>query len=268
MSDHIVLTLNRKNDVIDLLNLAAMLAGIGGQFDDYLKQKHPDVHGHALMGIRELKEGSIIAHLAGVIASDVIGSLDAARIMYDFLKLIRERTGRLASGEFLDGARKKDLENVSNMVVAVAKDKEAEAKFDYKSYDNDGNVREELTVSIDTKGARKIMETAERQKEEMDKTEGADHERVLMFFTRADIGNAKINKSSGEKVTIEEISNKSLSLIYQSELVEKRIKSETREESSVFQKGFVVDANVRTKNGRPVAYAIVRVHGVIELPEG
>jgi hypothetical protein len=100
----------------------------------------------------------------------------------------------------------------------------------------------------------------------LDETEDADHARVLMTFTRADVGDANINQKSGEMVLIEEISDKPLALIYQSNLAEERIKSEIRDAISVFHKGFVVDTNVTARNGRPVAYAVVNVHQIIDLP--
>jgi hypothetical protein len=59
-----------------------------------------------------------------------------------------------------------------------------------------------------------------------------------------------------------------LALIYASELVEERIKHEIREaDENVFKKGFVVDVNVRSIGGRPVAYAMTHVHQVIDLPD-
>ena len=67
---------------------------------------------------------------------------------------------------------------------------------------------------------------------------------------------------------IEEISDRSLPLVYGSELSEERIKHEIREaDENVYKKGFIVDINVKSTGGRPVAYAITNVHQIIDLPE-
>ena len=266
MSDTITLKINRQNDVIDLGDLAAMFAGIGSQFDKFLKEKHPDVHGHAQIGIRELREGSIVAELAGVILPNTIAVMDSALIMHDFLRLIKMQVENLLEGVILTETKKKDLDDLTGMVRAIANDSNANAELEYKDYDEGGNIKRELNVSVNTRQARQIVRTIEDKKRELDQTDGADHERVLMYFTRADTGDAKIDIRSGERVIIEEVSSRELALIYQTSLAEQRIKSEIRDSTSVFQKGFVVDTNVRTRRGRPIAYAVTHVHDVINLP--
>jgi hypothetical protein len=41
----------------------------------------------------------------------------------------------------------------------------------------------------------------------------------------------------------------------------------TKTALTLFRKGFVVDVNVSTIEGRPVAYRVTNVHQVIDLPE-
>ncbi|WP_299551090.1 hypothetical protein [uncultured Tateyamaria sp.] len=89
-----------------------------------------------------------------------------------------------------------------------------------------------------------------------------------MVFTRSDVGDVPVGRPSGERVLIEEVSEKPLALTYGSELAEERIKHEIREsDANIFKKGFNVDVRVQTSGGRPVAYSIMEVHSVIELPE-
>lgn len=73
-----------------------------------------------------------------------------------------------------------------------------------------------------------------------------------MRFTRSDIGDVTVGKPSGERVKIEEIADRSLPLVYGSELAEERIKHEIREaDENVYKKGFIVDVNVKSTGGRP-----------------
>ncbi len=41
----------------------------------------------------------------------------------------------------------------------------------------------------------------------------------------------------------------------------------TEADENIFKKGFMVDVNVETKGGRPVAYRVTNLHQVIDLPE-
>jgi predicted nucleic acid-binding Zn ribbon protein len=69
-------------------------------------------------------------------------------------------------------------------------------------------------------------------------------------------------------VVISEISEKPLAITYGSELAEERIKHEIREsDDNIFKKGFNVDVKLQLSGGRPVAYSIMHVHDIIELPD-
>jgi len=67
---------------------------------------------------------------------------------------------------------------------------------------------------------------------------------------------------------VEAISDRELPLVYASDLAEQRMKHEiTEADENIFKKGFMVDVNVETKGGRPVAYRVTNLHQVIDLPE-
>src|SRR3546814_2626069 len=101
-----------------------------------------------------------------------------------------------------------------------------------------------------------------------DLIEHADHSRVLMTFERSRKSDSDINKPTGELVVIEAADSKPKALIYASEMVEQRVKTEIREaDDNIYKKGFIVDANVQSRQGRIVGYAVTAVHQVIDLPE-
>lgn len=67
---------------------------------------------------------------------------------------------------------------------------------------------------------------------------------------------------------IEASDPKPKALIYASEMVEQRIKTEIRDaDDNIYKKGFIVDANVQMRLGRVVGYAVTEVHQVIDLPD-
>ena len=89
-----------------------------------------------------------------------------------------------------------------------------------------------------------------------------------MIFTRSDVGDAPKDKRSGERVIIQEISNRDLPLIYASDLAEQRVKHEIRDaDDNIYKKGFNVDVSVQYKNSKAIVYRVLAVHEVIDLPD-
>jgi hypothetical protein len=88
-----------------------------------------------------------------------------------------------------------------------------------------------------------------------------------MVFIQANIKDAPVGKKTSERVKIEQIADRDLPLVYASALAEQRIKHEIQvADENVFKRGFIVDVNVETLGGRPVAYRVTNLHQVIDLP--
>ena len=113
------------------------------------------------------------------------------------------------------------------------------------------------------------MLAIEDRRRELNMTEGAEHRRVLMMFTRSDVRDATVGKRSDDRVVIPELSNRRLAVIYASELAEERIRYEVRDaDDNLYKKGFIVDVNVRTNaSDKPVVYAVTALHSVVDLPD-
>ena len=89
-----------------------------------------------------------------------------------------------------------------------------------------------------------------------------------MVFTRTNVTHAKTGKKSGELVEIEAVHARPLPIVYASKLAEERIRHEVAEaDENVYKKAFDVDVNVELRGGKPIAYRLVAVHDVIDIPE-
>ena len=89
-----------------------------------------------------------------------------------------------------------------------------------------------------------------------------------MVFKRTNVAHATTGKRSGELVEIETLPNKALPIVYASALAEERIRHEIADaDENVYKKAFDVDVNVEIRAGKPVAYRLVSVHDVIDLPD-
>lgn len=260
---YLSLTLKLR-DPVEIEEFARVFAGLGGLFDDSLRDGQPQGRGHACLYVREVYEGSIVAHLVPSIP-DMIGYMDNASIGLGFGAMFSGRIRRLVTGRWLEKPVKSDLKPVVDTLLAVATDPDGSATLETVILNEDGEKRQ-LVATFTTSEARRAIQTVEDQRREIETTKGADDRRVLMVFERPGRSAAKAGKATGERAVIEAIGPKPLGLIYASDLAQRRIKDSFRTEN-VFQQGFVVDVNLETRNGRPVAYRVTELHDVIDLPD-
>jgi len=266
----IILTLDTK-EPIELGAFVGAFTSLANEYDRYIRQTEPDLVGEADMFVKEIRSGSAIIDLIPYLtyAAPFIDSMEKVLVIEKFVRTFKERFEALLHNKKtkVTPQTRSELKDWSDAVKAIATDTKGSAKIEAAIFE-DGKKKIRAAFKFSTPDAIKVSRTVEARQRELDKTEHADHTRVLMRFTRSDIGTVHVGKPSGERVRIEEISDRPLALVYGSELAEERIKHEIREaDENVFKKGFIVDVNVKSTGGRPVAYAITNVHQVIELPE-
>jgi hypothetical protein len=185
----------------------------------------------------------------------------------EFVEKWGERISGLIAGDVPESTQKSDLDTFSNAVAAIARDPDASSTLEAATFeDGKREVRAAFKFTTrDAVAAENTLKTA-YSRLEAERTDQSD--RVLMIFTQSNIKDAPNGKRSGERVVIEEISKRDLAIMYASDLAKERIKHEVREEDdNIFKKGFVVDVLVVSRNEKPVAYKILEVHDVIDLPD-
>jgi hypothetical protein len=251
---------------VEIADFAAFFAGIGSQFDRYLAEHHPQMKGEAKMFVKEVRKGSIIADLVPSIP-DLVGYMDTVLIVGGFGSLFSKRVRSLIAGQFIQTKSKPDIVEIGKTLRAISKDNTGDMTVESVELEN-GIWNRKVLLKFSAPEARQAEATLEHQKREMDKVERADLTRVLMTFEASRKSDREINKPTGELVVIEASDPKPKALIYATELVEQRIKTEIRDANdNIYKKGFIVDANVQMRLGRVVGYAVTEVHQVIDLPD-
>lgn len=246
-------------------------SSLAQEFQREVRAKQPRSEAEARIFIKEVRQGSTIIEMIpeiGAAAYSAAAFIDQVTVVENFVKTWGERIQALASGQLGRWQpSKSELNNWTNAVAAIARDPDANSTLEAATFE-DGRRQVRAAFQFSTPEAVRAQKTIDATYRELEAPDHADHERVLMVFTRSDIGNVSVGKRSGERVKIEEISSRPLALIYASDLAEERIKHEIREsEDNVFKKGFVVDVNIRMNNGKPAVYAVTHVHEIIELPD-
>lgn len=263
---HIVLTLDTK-EPIELGAFVGAFTSLGNEYERYMRQNHPDLTGQAEMYVREVREGSIVADMLPwfVFAVPFIDGMDKIMIVEQFVRVWGGRFRALLGGHGPLVGSRSELKDWADAVRAIAADSDATGKIEAATFE-DGKRQIRAAFKFDTKEARDALRAVESRQKELEKADHADYTRVLMVFTRSDIGIVAVGKPSGERVRIEEISDRPLALAYGSELAEQRIKHEIIEaDENVYKKGFIVDVNVKSSGGKPVAYSVTHVHQVLDL---
>jgi len=263
---HLTLILDTE-DPIELGDFVSAFTSLGNQYEKYVKGVGTgDAERHATIYVAEVKEGSIIAYLIENVGK-LFEGIEGALALEDFVTRYGGRLRRyLGKGGREPDVTKGDLRDFHDAVAAIANDPNGSVTLE-AAYFEDGQRKVRAAFKFTTPEARQIEREIDNHRLELEGAASADHQRVLMTFVRSDIRTTDTGKRSGELVMIEALSDKPRPLIYASELAEERIKYEIRDEESVYKKGFVVDVNVETRNGNPVAYRVTNLHQVIELPD-
>jgi hypothetical protein len=243
---------------------------LANEFERYIKSYADLSTEEAELFVRGVRPGSVIVVLLPwvALAAPFISDIEKALVVDKFGRIWGTRFRALLTmrKEKQTPNTRSELKDWSDAVAAIARDRNGSATLEAAVFE-DGRKKIKAAFKFNTRQARTAQKVIEDRQRQLEKKEHADHSRVLMRFTRSDIGDVNVGRPSGERIVIEDISDKPLALIYASEMAENRIKHEIREaDENVFKKGFVVDVNVRSIGGRPIAYAVKNVHQIIDLP--
>lgn len=253
------------DEPIEIGDLSAFFNGISSEFEVYLKEERPELRSDAKIYVREIREGSIIAEIFANVL-DLVGLMDGVMVVGGFGALFSKRIRTWMKGEFVKGATKSDLNGASNVLRALAKDRDG--NFQLRRFKFvEGLFKKEIVAEFGSDDARAALEAIEVQKQHMDESEFTDFKRVLMTYKRMDKEQVKPGSGTGDRVLIEKIDTANKPVFYGSDLASARIKEELTSSEYPFKLGFVVDVNVVTKGGRVSAYSVLHVHEVIVLDD-
>lgn len=258
------------DQAIELGEFVGAFTALASEYERFVRANQPSGPApEATLFVKEVRSGSVIADLVPwvglTLAGGVIEGVGHLNTVDEFVERLGNRLRAYTKpGGRVSDATKSELSDFYAQVGAVANAPGSTlqvAAMERKS----GKDVTRAYFQFDTGETRQIQQRIEEHRNELNHTNRADHERVLMTFVRPDIRGASVGKRSGELVEIAKISDNPRPLIYASEMAGQTIKAEMQDDDSVFKKGFVVDVNVEMRRGKPVAYAVTNVHQVIEI---
>ncbi|HQU68451.1 MAG TPA: hypothetical protein PLI43_09655 [Albidovulum sp.] len=264
----ITLTINNSKPV-ELNAFVRAFTSIAKEYQDAVDASD-DFQGEAEIFVKEVRSGSIVADLLPVVASTlpiIASSAEQIWLAVEFVEKWKDRITKLASGIVPEAFSRSDLKTFAGAVEAIARDPEASSTLEVATFE-DGKRQVKAAFKFHSSDARQVEKTIEGEYRRLESERDDTHYRVLMVFTRSDVGDAPKDKRSGERVIIQQISDRDLPIMYASDLAEQRVKHEIREaDDNIFKKGFSVDVSVLYRNSRPMVYRILNVHEVLDLPD-
>ena len=272
---HIRLRLSTESP-ISLTDFVSNFVGIGNQFEKFVAREYPNHKADSEIFVKEVRDGSIEADLVawvlggGALATAMVAidGIDKVQILARFVGDLGKRLGKyFRPGGRDETASKGDLSDFLKTIQAVAHDDDGSARLEAAVFE-DGKREVRAAFRFTTEEGRAAEKEIEAHRRELETSTAADHERVLMRFVRPSIEPTKSHKKTGERVVIEAIQAKPLAVVYASDLARERIRDAmTQPENNIFRLIFDVDVNVEMIGGRAVAYRIVAVHDVTDIPD-
>ena len=229
---------------IELDSFVGAFTSLAEEYRREMRSQFPDIDSDARIFVKDIRKGSYVADLIPYVTAvaPLISGMDHLLIVEKFVKVWGGRIAALSTGEL--GAwrpTKSELGTFTNAVKAVANDPSGKSSLEAATFE-DERLKVRASFTFSTEEARACQKTIDSLYREEGTSDETDHERVLMVFTRTDVGDVAVGKRSGERVVISQISKKPLAIMYSSRLAENRIKYEIREaDENVYKKGFVVD---------------------------
>ena len=273
---HIRLKLD-TSDPIALADFVANFVGIGNQFEKFVAREYPNIKADSEIYIKEVRSGCIEADLvawivgAGGALAAGAWAIDAIDKIQIFSKFVEWTKGRISPyfqrGGRTEDATKSDLADWLKTTQAIAHDENGSSRLEAAAFE-DGERKVRAAFKFTTVEAREAERQINEHKAELDATEGAEHNRVMMRFVRPSIEKVSSHKRTGERALIEAIYPKPLAVLYASDMARERIQHELKDSAvNPFNLLFDVDVNVEISRGNPVAYRIVDMHDVASAPD-
>ena len=267
--DSIVFKIERDTP-IELERLTFGMMAFGAEYERFFRAAHPQSEPQeADLLVQRITEKCIWIELIGA-AAPILQGMNNILIFHEFLKFMKVRVDALSiPGGRLEDTTPKELDSIQRIAETLVGDSGGEAEMlalEYNTRTKDKDVA--FKVAFKAKDSEKIIENARERIKEITGKENNQHNKVLMRFFQTNIADAKADKSTGEKVIIESISDAPKRVVYASDLAGQKIKSAWAEAGqSPYDLAFIVDVNVEEVNGKPRVYKVAEVYEIFPLDE-
>lgn len=240
-----------NSEPIELVDFAKSMMSLAS---DYRNRQTANPNQPATLYIKEIKSGSIITELAPL-AATVPLLIEHFDQIQNYAEYLHGLIGWLLGKENKpDEVNTKQLNNVVNIVSPIVSD--AGSQINIGAINAEGN--SVINININHSEAHVIQNNAKRaiaQLQEQEKTvEMGDYPQVIMYWEQA------APHKDTDQAMIEAIWPKPVKVIMPEKIKEEMLLSEPHP----FSKGYLVDVNVQTIQGKPKLYKIINYYDTVD----
>jgi len=250
MEDSVKLSIEIKNtEPLELIDVTRSLMSLADEYKRFLAKSTTEIDPDSVkLYITNLNSGSLLAELIPFApymlpivqySTTIIDYAKYLKVLYDYF------TGK--TKELLEHPDKTSLQNVSDIVEPIAKDKGSQ--FNLGAINASGNVA--ITVNLNSLEANAVQNAARREIERIREPDRGIHNKVLMYLYQA---RDDLTSTTGDKAVIESISPNPVKTVFMSETIKAKVLLDP------FKKVFIVDVAVETINNVPKLYRILELH--------
>ncbi len=257
MSEEMKLSVEIKNiQPIELSDLTQSLNSLADEYRRFIERSDVVVDPDQVkLYVKEIKTGSVLAELAALAplalplinySATVLKYAEHLKMVYDYLVGNQPHVPRLLE--------RQTLQNLSNIVEPVAKDKGAQLNIG--ALNLNGNVV--VNFNYSSLEANAIQNSARKEIEKLKEPDTGTHSKVLMYLYQA---RDDMTSKTGDKSIIESIYKGPVKTIFIDENIKSKI---LRDEPNPFNKAFIVDVFVETIRGVPKLYKVIELYEIID----
>lgn len=268
---HLTLKLD-TSEPVELGDFVGAFTSLANEFERYVESAYPGMKTDPRIYVREVRSGCIEADLitgVGTMLATTITHMDQILILEDFIRRWGVRFSWLRDNQVPKGELEttQQLKDFYKAAKSISCDPRASHKLEAAVFE-DGNRKVRAVFQFSAIEARAVEQNIEDRQKLLSAPTTGTRKRVLMVFTRTDVHDAALNKKSGERVIIREISDSDRPVMFASEMAEHEIREHIREaDENVYKRGFVVDVSVQMVGEKILAYAVTAFHSVIVLDD-
>lgn len=245
-----------NNHPVELIDLTKSLYCLGEQYKRYC-MKHADqsLTEDFKLFIKEIKTGSIKADLIALapLTLEIVRDIDTVKEYASYLKY--------SFDYFLGKSNKKyeyekpDYIALSGILDPVAKDSGSQFNINAANSNNTIVVANNITF-IEANAAQNAIN---KEQKELERLKENIHEKALLYLVQTKKDTAS---QTGDRGIIEEISPRTVKIIFESEEIKKAI---IHAQKNPYHYAYVVDVKVQTVQSIPTVYKVISYHESVEI---
>lgn len=252
-------------DAPELAKLTSALTAIDRQFAAFIERNYPQLRGAAHLKVKEIRKGSTIVELFPAMAP-LIANIDTFMLVDDFVRRYGGAIKSYSQGLAFEAPAKSDVKDFLSAVQVVANDPDGTATISSASY-HETKTTKRVEFKFNTEEAKQAKQRLERQAIELDSPIFELKENVLLVFWGTNKDKKEPGQRTGLRAIVEAVQPKPLPVVYATDTSRERIQHEIGAgDRNIYKLGFYVDCYVERSGGKNVAYKIVEVVDIIDLP--